>query len=92
MHGTRIPRAVARMLIIAPLLVCTTHHAHAQNGRPAQNPPAPPPRTHDASSSHMQVELPTPVAETPVPLIGRGSEIQTLSFVTPDTKIGRAHV
>jgi len=41
----------------------------------------------------MRVELPTPVAETPVPLVGaeRGS-LQTLSFVTPDANFERAFV
>jgi hypothetical protein len=38
----------------------------------------------------MRVELPTPVAETPVPLEGgRGGSVQTLSFTTPDANFER---
>jgi len=41
----------------------------------------------------MQVELPTPVAETPVPLMnGGGRGIDTLSFVTPDANFERVLV
>ena len=40
----------------------------------------------------MRVELPTPVAETPVPLVGGERSLQTLSFVTPDTNFERAVV
>lgn len=41
----------------------------------------------------MQVELPTPVAETPVPLVGGGrSGLQTLSFTTPDANFERVLV
>ena len=41
----------------------------------------------------MRVELPTPIAETPVPLVSaeRGG-LQTLSFVTPDANFERAFV
>ena len=41
----------------------------------------------------MRVELPTPIAETPVPLVGaeRGGP-ETLSFVTPDANFERAFV
>jgi hypothetical protein len=43
-----------------------------------------------ARSSTLQVELPTPVAETPVPLIdGDRGSLQTLSFVTPDANFER---
>jgi hypothetical protein len=39
----------------------------------------------------MRVELPTPIAETPVPFegVGGGGGIQTLSFVTPDVNFER---
>jgi len=41
----------------------------------------------------MQVELPTPVAETPVPLIGgRRGQVDTLSFTTPDANFERTVV
>jgi hypothetical protein len=41
----------------------------------------------------MRVELPTPVAETPVILLGsRTGELQTLSFTTPDTNFDRVLV
>jgi hypothetical protein len=41
----------------------------------------------------MRVEVPTPVAETPVILLGsRTGEIQTLSFTTPDTNFDRVLV
>jgi len=41
----------------------------------------------------MQVELPTPVADTPVPLINDGRRsIDTLSFVTPDANFERTLV
>lgn len=41
----------------------------------------------------MQVELPTPIAETPVPLVGGGREgLQTLSFTTPDANFERTVV
>jgi hypothetical protein len=44
-------------------------------------------------SSTMRVELPTPIAETPVPLLGsRTGELQTLSFTTPDTNFDRVLV
>jgi hypothetical protein len=90
MSRMQTPRADARTLCCAALLICASYAStYAQSGRPPQNPPAPQPRTHDARSSRMQVELPTPVAETPVPLVGGGSGIQTLSFVTPDTNFER---
>ena len=47
-----------------------------------------------ARSSTMRVELPTPVAETPVPLVegGRDGSINTLSFTTPDATFERNQV
>ena len=65
--------------------------AGAQVGRAQTNPQGPPGR---ARSSTMRVELPTPVAEAPVPFVGgegRGG-IQSLSFVTPDANFERSVV
>ena len=62
--------------------------AGAQVGRSQSNPRRPPRETR---SSTLRVELPTPVAETPVPFEGgqgRG-QLQTLSFVTPDVSFER---
>jgi hypothetical protein len=59
----------------------------------AQSRSTQPPPPTGAKSSTLRVELPTPVAETPVPLIdgGHGS-LQTLSFVTPDANFERVVV
>ena len=76
---------ISLLFCVSLLLVCT---AHAQSGRPAPqgNPTG-------SRSSTLQVELPTPVAETPVPLVGGGSgRMQTLSFVTPDTNFDESLV
>lgn len=96
MHRFSNPRAAWRSLCAATLLVLLAgSNIAAQSGRTAQGTTttqtAPLKRpTHDASSSRMQIELPTPVAETPVPLMGGGgSGIQTLSFITPDTSFDR---
>ncbi|HEX8284807.1 MAG TPA: hypothetical protein VF588_15710 [Pyrinomonadaceae bacterium] len=61
--------------------------AGAQVGRAQSNPP-PPGRVR---TSTMSVELPTPVAQTPVPFEDgrRPGGLQTLSFVTPDTNFER---
>lgn len=40
----------------------------------------------------MRVEVPTPIAETPVPLFGGRTELPTLSFTTPDTNFDRVLV
>src|SRR5215204_1249070 len=63
----------------------------AQVGRAQTNPPPPVLRPGRVRTSTMSVELPTPVAETPVPFEdGRTpGGLQTLSFVTPDTNFGR---
>ena len=74
------------LLFFASLLLVNT--AYSQSGRPTPqgNPTG-------SRSSTMQVELPTPVAETPVPLVGGGGgQMQTLSFFTPDTKFDEALV
>ncbi len=98
MHSISLPRATRRMIIGAPLLVLLVSvNVSAQSGRPPQGTPPSPQTvpikrpTHDASSSRLQVELPTPVAETPVPLVGGGGrgEIQTLSFISPDANFER---
>jgi hypothetical protein len=52
------------LLFFASLLLVNT--AYSQSGRPS------PQRNPGSRSSTMQVELPTPVAETPVPLVGGG--------------------
>src|SRR6185369_2006273 len=64
--------------------------ANAQSSSPQATQKVPP---IGSSSSTIRVELPTPVAETPVPLVGaeRGS-LQTLSFVTPDANFERTVV
>ena len=69
----------------------TVAGAHAQSGRPANTPKRDP---SGSSSSTMQVELPTPVAETPVPLMGGGGggQIPTLSFTTADANFERTVV
>ena len=81
MNGERrTPRAAVRALVCASLLVFSTPAgASAQGGRTR------------ARSSSMSVELPTPVAETPVPLMdeGPGRRVQTLSFTTPDANFER---
>ena len=81
MNGRRrTPRAAARVLVCAPLLVFSVAaDASAQRGRT------------QSRSSTMSVELPTPVAETPVPFEdeGSGRRINTLSFTTPDAGFER---
>lgn len=76
----RTPRAAVRALVCAPLLVFSIPaDAGAQGGRTR------------ARSSTMSVELPTPVAETPVPFEDdrEGRRVQTLSFTTPDASFER---
>jgi hypothetical protein len=59
--------------------------ARAQTPPPQQQPrPVTSQPGRESRTSTMRVELPSPVAETPVPFDG-GRGIQTLSFVTPDT-------
>ena len=88
MNRDRITRAAARALACAALAASAgLAAAQAQPGR-AQTNPRPPARPR---SSTLSVELPTPVAETPVPLVegGRGGRLQTLSFTTPDATFER---
>ncbi|HYH86996.1 MAG TPA: hypothetical protein VEX60_16195 [Pyrinomonadaceae bacterium] len=88
MNSNRITTATTRALLCAALLALAgLTNARAQ-GRPPQPPPPRP--TTGARSSTMRVELPTPVAETPVPFEGgRGGSVQTLSFTTPDANFER---
>jgi len=79
-----------KVVLSIAFLFATLIAANAQSSTPQTTRKIPP---TGSSSSTMRVELPTPVAETPVPLVGaeRGS-LQTLSFVTPDTNFERAFV
>jgi hypothetical protein len=84
-------RAAKRALLCAALFASVgITVARAQVGR-VQTPPAGSSSSpRQTRSSTMRVELPTPVAETPVPLEGgRGGSVQTLSFVTPDVNFER---
>lgn len=74
------------LLFIVSLFLVNT--AYSQSGMPTpQGTPT------GSRSSTMQVELPTPVAETPVPLIGGGGgQMQTFSFFTPDASFDEALV
>jgi hypothetical protein len=77
------------LLVAAPLVFVTLTNVQAQSGRPAPTPQQP----VLLGSSTMRVELPTPVAETPVPLAGGArSGFQTLSFTTPDANFERTLV
>ncbi|HEX8179703.1 MAG TPA: hypothetical protein VF525_09205 [Pyrinomonadaceae bacterium] len=100
MHSKRIPRTARSTrttcaLLLLLLGLTASANVSAQTvplpPPPQGGPPAPPrPRGTRSNSSTMSVELPTPVAETPVPLMGGGgSQIQTLSFITPDTSFDR---
>lgn len=87
-----INRAAGRALLGAALLAaCGLGRAGAQEGRAQSSAPPPPRPTARTRSGAMRVELPTPVAETPVPFEdGRAPRsLQTLSFVTPDTSFER---
>ena len=79
-----------RLIFSLVLLFATFAGTNAQTPAPRPKPDGP---TTGASSSTLRIELPTPIAETPVPLVdsGRGS-LQTLSFVTPDANFERAVV
>src|SRR5688572_25515822 len=80
--------AASRALALAALAAAGgLVDAGAQVGRAQHNPP-PPGRVR---SSTLRVELPAPVAETPVPFEEGPTpgRLQTHSFVTPDTTFGR---
>ena len=89
MNKDGIIRTAGRALLCAGLLASAgLPPAVAQVGRAQTNPPAGPrPRPR---SSTLTVELPTPVAETPVPFEGgRPGSVQALSFTTPDASFER---
>jgi hypothetical protein len=74
-----------KQLAFTLLIVAAATSARAQTG---QTKPV-----TGATSSTMQVQLPTPRAETPVPLLGSESRgIDTLSFTTPDANFERTLV
>lgn len=88
MNSNRITTAATRALVCAALLAFAGLTNALAQSRPPQPPPPRP--TRGTSSSTMRVELPTPVAETPVPFeSGRGGSLQTLSFTTPDANFER---
>lgn len=91
MNSLALPRAVLSARTFAPLfLLITFATSFAQSGRTPAPPKEPP---VGSRSSTMRVEVPTPVAETPVILLGsRTGEMQTLSFTTPDTNFDRVLV
>jgi hypothetical protein len=80
------------LLFAAPLVFMMLANVQAQNDRPAPTPQRPD-RGVLLGSRTMQVELPPPIAETPVPPAGgeRGG-LQTLSFTTPDANFERVLV
>jgi hypothetical protein len=85
-----IAGACARALLAAALAGSAgLGAAGAQVGRVQTSPPQGPP-ARPSRSSTLRVELPTPVAETPVPLLGaREGTLQTHSFTTPDANFER---
>ncbi len=92
MDRDRIKGAAARALASAALVAAGgLADVSAQVGRAQTNPPPQVLRPGRVRTSTMSVELPTPVAETPVPFEdGRApGGLQTLSFVTPDTNFER---
>jgi hypothetical protein len=85
-RSIRFPLSIA-----AALILVTVANAQSPEGRPAPSPQ--PNRAIVLGSSTMSVELPTPVAETPVPMVGGPrAGIQTLSFTTPDATFERTLV
>jgi hypothetical protein len=81
--------AAARALLCAALVALSGPVAALAQRAP--QPPPQPQRPTDSRRGTLRVELPPPVAETPVPFEGgRGSgSLQTLSFVTPDVNFER---
>ncbi|MET0626395.1 MAG: hypothetical protein ABW250_25905 [Pyrinomonadaceae bacterium] len=91
MNRDGIFNAVGRALACAGLVGSLgLGQAGAQVGRGQSGTPHLPPPGRVRSST-LRVELPTPVAETPVPFEDgrRPGGLQTLSFVTPDTNFER---
>lgn len=97
MNSHRLVNSCVRALACAALASSAgLAEAGAQAGRARTNPPQAGPQRppREARSGTMRVELPTPVAETPVPFEGgpgRG-RAQALSFVTPEVNFERAVV
>jgi len=90
MNSLALTRAVLSTRLFAPLLLLIAFAtSFAQSGRTTAPPKEPP---AGSRSSTMRVELPTPVAETPVPLLGSQTGLQTLSFTTPDANFERVLV
>ncbi|HEX8355062.1 MAG TPA: hypothetical protein VF611_19315 [Pyrinomonadaceae bacterium] len=92
MDRDEIINALGRALACAALAASGgLASAGAQVGRAQTNPPRPQGPPGRVRTSTMSVELPAPVAQTPVPFEdGRTpGGLQTLSFVTPDTNFGR---
>lgn len=89
MIGRRSYRAARCALIFAPLWVFTALATiNAQSGRTASTPQRPAPTS--SSSAMKQFQLPTPVAETPVPIVDvSGEGVQILSFITPGANFER---
>jgi hypothetical protein len=87
MNRDSLRRAFGRAAACAALLASA---GLAEAGAQTQTPPPQQPSGR-ARSSTMRVELPTPVAETPVPLVdgGRDGRFNTLSFTTPDAAFER---
>jgi hypothetical protein len=79
-----------RLISSLIFLLATFTALSAQTPAPTPKPSGP---VTGSRSSTLRIELPTPVAETPVPMVegGRGS-LQTLSFVTPDANFERTVV
>lgn len=88
----KTPLTIRLFVITTLLLFFSLVSVQAQNNQPTPKPQRPD-RVVVLGSSTMQVELPTPVAETPVPLVSGGREgLQTLSFTTPDANFERVLV
>jgi hypothetical protein len=79
-----------RIIFSIAILISIFATTNAQRTEPATTRKVP---GTASSSSTMRVELPTPIAETPIPLVGdRNGSLQTLSFVTPDANFERTVV
>jgi hypothetical protein len=89
MIGSQSYRAARCTLIIMPLWVFTALAIiNGQSSRTANTPQRPAPIS--SSSATKQFQLPTPVAETPVPIVDASGEgVQILSFITPGANFER---
>ena len=91
MNSDRMRRAFGRASVCVALLASAgLAETFAQVGRGQSSPPPQQPAGRTRSST-MRVELPTPVAETPVPLVDERADgrLNTLSFTTPDATFER---